>query len=201
MQRRLGEGVASSVDPVDEGDKKGEALFLPAPSALHMTVLEIASGRPEAEIPPLLERIQGVLSQVTELLRARARERKTATLNTPMVAFDASGVALSFLPKREGEWTYHHLRGEIYDIVQGWVEVKGRYVVPSAHLTIGRYLRELSEQEMRGLGEAIEWVNRELGEMGGKWTVGEEVGLEVREGACWYGDGGRRVASGRGIWE
>jgi hypothetical protein len=33
----------------------------------------------------------------------------------------------------------------------------------------------------------------------GPWTVGEEVGLEVRAGACWYGDGGRTVQLGKAI--
>ena len=126
-------------------------------------------------------------------------------------------------------WTYLHLRRELYDRVSKHVEINGRYVLPTAHITVARYIRQL-----QGIGEAeslvrvVEnvnlwlknrvWSRSEVGDAiregqqqigpeaehggmkdswrtdsdeewrgAGMWTVGEECGLDLRTGPCWYG--------------
>ena len=75
-------------------------------------------------------------------------------------------------------------------------------MVPSAHLTVGRFVSE-GGFEVGELVAAVEevngWLEREVwGAEGGEWVVGEERGLEVRSGTLWYG-GGRREVIGEGF--
>jgi len=91
-------------------------------------------------------------------------------------------------------------------------------VVPSAHLTIARFV--VREEEggfdpeafVRVIEGVNEWLVREFwpkddveGEdgggikEGGEWVVGEEKGLEVRKGTLWYGGGGETVVLGEGF--
>nr|POE93398.1 hypothetical protein CFP56_19410 [Quercus suber] len=88
------------------------------------------------------------------------------------------------------------------------VQVASRYVIPSAHLTIGRFIakadfeteigetdREKVRQLVAVIEEVNEWLEREYwaegedGRQGWNWIVGEEKGLECRKGTLWYGGG------------
>ena len=187
-----------------------------------MTVCEVAHSRSEAEIEKLVEQLRPVLGKLEVVLEEKAKEGRKARFDRPMVMVDGAGVAISFLPSaREGEkerWGYHHLRAEVFEIVNEAVVVGSRYVVPSAHLAIARYVREMGREEVERLVGAIDGVNavlerafgsREMDDETstreglesdmGSWMVGEERGLEVRAGACWYGDGGRTVTVGKSI--
>ncbi|KAI9653043.1 MAG: hypothetical protein M1831_006250 [Alyxoria varia] len=170
---------------------------------------------------------------------------------------------LSATAKCDPSHTYHHLRAHIFELLQRHapdIPVLSRYVVPSAHLTIARFVggepsepsecsgpSELSEpsteldnspnehntpdenhtqqkpaQLLQRVVHAVDAVNEELRQPsqqchqqedsyqegdaheGGKeweweWTVGEETGLDLRAGDCWYGDGGCSVCVGLGI--
>jgi hypothetical protein len=100
------------------------------------------------------------------------------------------------------------------------VTVASRYVIPSAHLTIGRFVTKkdfegrdgtVEKEKIRRFVEVIadvnEWLEREywpkedgrVGKEGGEWIVGEEKGLEFRKGALWYGAGGETVLLGKGF--
>lgn len=128
----------------------------------------------------------------------------------PRLNYDGSAIALSFLPAAEAAgdgYTYHHLRRDIYELVTttAGVHVASRYVAPSAHLTIARFV-EGSVREGGGVKELIglvEEVNRGLERECGDerewgWVVGEEKGLVCREGTVWYG-GGESLWEGRGF--
>lgn len=96
------------------------------------------------------------------------------------------------------------------------VEVDSRYTVPSAHLTLGRFIDkkdfegEDGKQSMQKLVQRIEeinewlkeeyWPKEESGSVkdGGEWIVGDEKGLDFRKGTLWYG-GGETVMLGKGI--
>lgn len=107
-----------------------------------------------------------------------------ARLGRPIVSYDTSALALSFVPLTEqngtkspganGEnYTYHHLRSDLYDLVtQSGCQIGARYIVPSAHITIARFtvpvgsdlskeLRLLCERAGK-LVEKIEDINQEL---------------------------------------
>jgi vesicle-fusing ATPase len=156
-----------------------------------------------------------------------------ARLVKPSIGFDASALALSFVPAspsnpsssqdrkpEDDAFTYHHLRRSLYDLCSTpSTPVDSRYVVPSSHLTIGRFIdpkdfqdsaENFEPEKMKKFIEKIEevnaWLEREYwpenngGEIkdGGEWFVGEEKGLTCRMGTLWYG-GGEEVYLGKGF--
>ncbi|KAI9036408.1 60S ribosomal eL42 domain-containing protein [Aspergillus affinis] len=195
--------------------------FTPA-DYLHMTTLEIAPERTKEEIESLVARIQGTgaLSELTDY----AFHNRTRLIN-PIISYDASAMALSFVTAADDEYTYHHLRRDLCNRVMATsVSPAFRYVVPSAHITISRFitqegfLREGSgtgvERRVDGgrvadLVERIEQINERLRETywscekdghaptKGDWVVGQEIGLVFKKGTSWYG-GGERVFEGKG---
>lgn len=145
-----------------------------------------------------------------------------ARLVKPMVGFDAAALALSFVPaagealsgrrtQQDDDYTYHHLRRDVYALAdKTGAPVDSRYVVPSSHLTIARFLYPedfMNDQKQFDGGKwasfigLIEEINTWLEDeywpkagddqikAGGEWIVGEEKGLDCRRGALWYGDG------------
>lgn len=151
-----------------------------------------------------------------------------------MLSYDLSAVAVSFLPAAgekassptqpapdqladkiiavEGDgYTYHHLRRDVFDMLQKTgVEVDSRYVLPSAHITLGRYLTERDHDTpekraawVRTIEEINKWLETEVwdanrGPYIGEWVVGQERGLDARSGTLWYG-GGRSLMVGEGF--
>jgi hypothetical protein len=144
-----------------------------------------------------------------------------------MVSYDVSAFALSFVPATpdkvsatagneegvEGDsYTYHHLRRDVFDAVKKTgIETESRYQVPSAHITLGRFLvqddhatHEDRERWIRAVEEVNLWLEREVWTLEegapfvGEWMVGQEKGLEARCGTLWYG-GGRTVLAGEGF--
>lgn len=195
---------------------------------LHTTSLEVAHSKTKAEIQALVEVTQpGIPAIVNYPQSHRAR------LIKPMVGYDASAIALTFLPAageslsngRRAEddlYSYHHFRRDLYDLCGKLdLPVDSRYVVPTAHLTVGRFLttRDFSKPsedntpdlaKMKVLVDKIEEINawlkaeywpREDGlpiKAGGEWIVGQEKGLDCRQGQLWYG-GGQTVQLGQGF--
>ena len=191
---------------------------------LHMTVLEITHSKTEAEIEHLVNSMDGKIPEIADFTyHHRAR------LVKPMLSYDAAAIALSFLPAAgEGlpeakaadadTYTYHHLRRDLYGLCKSaGVEVDSRYVVPSSHLTIARFVtqKDISSKDSNGVDRGkieglvgkLEEINAELrsrywsedsssGE--GSWVVGEEKGLVNRRGTLWYG-GGHSHYEGKGF--
>lgn len=138
-----------------------------------------------------------------------------------MISYDASALALSLLPASADPYTYHHLRRDIYALcTDAGVTIASRYTVPSAHLTIARFVTQaditspagtteqaaIDNQKTHKLVDRIEelnaWLQSEYwpreGAGAGEWIVGEEVGLDCRKGTLWYG-GGETVRLGTGF--
>ena len=191
-----------------------------------MTTLEITHSLTAPEIEALV----GALSPSAKLITDYTVDHQ-ARLVKPMISYDASAIALSFVPA-SGEivpgsptydnfYTYHHLRRDIYSLSRAaGVTVASRYTVPSAHLTIARFVtqedfvsRDASSlsydpHKMKKWVDAIESINNWLVENywpkvdntipeSGQWIVGREKGLDFRKGTLWYG-GGETVRLGRG---
>lgn len=183
-------------------------LWLMPTHRMHMTTLELAHSQTSDEIASLLSSIRPaipLLTNLTFLHRVR--------LVRPMISYDLSAIAVSFVPAAEEHdgYTYHHLRRDLFEAVKKTgVEVRSRYVVPSAHITLGRFLDQedhatpLARQSwIRGIEEINEWLETQVwdavdGEFMGEWIVGQEKGLEVRDGTLWYG-GGRTIMAGEGF--
>ncbi|KAF2108710.1 P-loop containing nucleoside triphosphate hydrolase protein [Lophiotrema nucula] len=196
-------------------------LWLMPKDNLHLTALEITHSRKAEEIKELVEIMRPAIPAITDYtFNHRARIIK------PMIGFDASALALSFVPAagealpegrtaEDDQYTYHHLRRDLYDLCRKTgVQVDSRYVVPSSHLTIGRFIRtddttdgagNPDPQKMEALIKKIEdingWLkeefwpehNNETIKEGGEWIIGEEKGLNYRLGTLWYGGGEERV--------
>lgn len=136
----------------------------------------------------------------------------------------AAGESLSHGRTAEDDtYTYHHLRRDTYStLVEAGIEVGSRYVVPSAHLTIARFNSPnvfggdpldpnpaLDPKKRRHWISEVETINKWLeaefwtqGDQpmkpGGEWIVGEEKGLDFRNGRLWYG-GGQTIYLGQGF--
>lgn len=191
---------------------------------LHMTVLEVTHSKTEAEIEHLVDSMNDKIPGIADFTYDHR-----ARLVKPMLSYDAAAIALSFLPAAgEGlpeakaaeadTYTYHHLRRDLYGLCKSaGVEVASRYVVPSSHLTIARFVtqKDISNQDgngidrgkVEGLVGKLEETNAELRSQywpesgltgGGSWTVGEEKGLVNRRGTLWYG-GGHSHYEGKGF--
>lgn len=196
-------------------------MWLMPPSNLHMTALEVTHSLTAPEIDALVEK---TLSDATAIADYTISHR--ARLVMPAVSFDAQALALSFLPAagefgrsaNEDTYSYHNLRRDLFTKVQATgVQVASRYVVPSAHLTVARFIAkrdfetpegEVDHAKVERLVSTIDEINKwleaeywpeEVGiRPGGEWTVGEEKGLDHRKGTLWYG-GGETVRLGRGF--
>lgn len=190
---------------------------------LHMTVLEIAHSRTDDQIDKLVSQLRPAANEMTDYTATHR-----ARLVKPMIVYDAQGVALSFLPAAgedisggrsadDDEYTYHHLRRDVHAMsVAAGVEVGSRYVVPSAHLTIARFIDaeefqaagQVDRERVRRLVEVLdqtnEWLRAEYwptperpARSGGQWLVGQDKGLDFRAGPLWYG-GGETIRIGKG---
>ncbi|KZW02490.1 hypothetical protein EXIGLDRAFT_637515 [Exidia glandulosa HHB12029] len=188
---------------VDQIQVKLKALaphlwFMPL-EHLHTTVLEIIHSVP-------LERVEAVVSLLGKS-GAKAAVRlasKPARLIRPMLSIDDSAVALTFLPDIS-DYTYHHLRRDAWERMKAaGVLVESRYIAPSAHITIARFIVQddhrtgaLMESWVRGLEDINEWLRRDYEDI--EWIVGAEQGLILRKGRVWYGGGGETVIQGEPV--
>ncbi|KAF3923288.1 hypothetical protein ABW21_db0202247 [Orbilia brochopaga] len=130
-------------------------LWLMPPPNLHTTVLEITHSRTPEYIHNLVQTMQPALPSIVNHTYSHR-----AKLVKPMLSFDGSACAISFIPAAppsstatsNGEnshskdthdynYTYHHLRRDLYDLSKAsGVEIDSRYTVPSAHITIARFV-------------------------------------------------------------
>ena len=190
------------------------------PESLHMTALEITHSLKAQEIDALVDQMLPSAAKIADFTQDHR-----ARLVKPLVSFDAQALALSFLPAagepgRVGDdaYTYHHLRRDLHDGAQSTgVKVASRYVIPSAHLTIARFVTKrdfenadgsINHTKVERLVSVIDEINHWLEEEywprkdsireGGEWIVGEGKGLDFRKGALWYG-GGNTVHLGEGF--
>ncbi|KAJ3383812.1 transport between ER and Golgi ATPase protein [Entophlyctis sp. JEL0112] len=183
-------------------------LWLMPADKLHTTVLEVTHSRTPQDVAAIVAQLGApAVAQIVGLPRTRPTR-----LVKPLLGFDASAIAISFVPAPDAPYSYHHLRRDVFALVAASAApIDSRYVVPSAHLTIARFIRD---DEFRGADGAIdsakvhafvnaieavnEWLIREFWplEDGGsadsapaEWIIGGETGLICRMGSLWYGDG------------
>ncbi|KAF2102035.1 hypothetical protein NA57DRAFT_73470 [Rhizodiscina lignyota] len=200
-------------------------LWVMPPPNLHLTAIEVNHSQTAETIAALVEAIKPSLPTLVNYTQSHR-----ARLIKPMISYDAQALALSFLPAAgealppgrtadEDSYSYHHLRRDLYTTAEkAGVQVASRYVVPSAHLTIARFIDrgDFSDadgkpdpEKMKQLVETVEelnhWLESEFWPKEGderregvQWIVGEERGLDCRAGTVWYG-GGRSEMVGAGF--
>lgn len=192
----------------------------------HITALEVTHSKTADEIQRLVDQMRNKVPAITDYT-----SQHRVRLIKPTIGYDASALALSFVPAageglhsgrtlEDDKFTYHHLRRELYDLCKDTgVEVDSRYVVPSSHLTIGRFIETSDFADDQGLPdpkkmeafiakieEINTWLEKEFwpehndGKIpdGGEFNLGEETGLDYRMGTLWYG-GGESVHRGKGF--
>lgn len=192
------------------------SLWLMPEDGLHMTTLEVTYSRTAEEIKTFVGTMRPSISQIINYT-----QNHRARLIKPSLSFDTSAFALNFLPAAgeclppgrtlaDDEYTYHHLRRDLYAMAKATgVSIDCRYVVPSAHITLGRFIYAKDVVGDDGLADSAKlqklilkceeinaWLESEFWPRGGsgiadggEWIVGEERGLEGRAGQVWYGEG------------
>ncbi|GIJ83155.1 hypothetical protein Asppvi_001674 [Aspergillus pseudoviridinutans] len=208
-------------------------LWLMPSANLHTTVLEIAHSLTEEQIESLVNTLQSSQGVTTSEIADYAFAHRTRLVK-PMVGFDSAAMALTFVPAageasdaqrtiEDETYSYHHLRRDIFDMVRAaGIPVASRYIVPSAHLTIARFVTQdgftkegaavgeghVDPSKVKELIDKIDEINQKLQEeywlsengtikAGGEWLVGQGKGLVIRRGRLWYG-GGDDVNLGKG---
>ncbi|KAK9782741.1 putative 60S ribosomal protein L44 [Seiridium cardinale] len=192
---------------------------------MHITTLEITFSKTPEEIHAIKQILEPAIPRV-----ANYTFRHRARLVKPLISYDLSAFAVSFLPasgeqslspppaapdagevEQGDQYTYHHLRRDAWSLVkEAGITVDSRYIVPSAHITLGRYLTdgdhatpEQRKKWVETIDEINQWLEAEIwdqegGDLIGEWVIGQERGLDVRVGTLWYG-GGRTVLTGEGF--
>lgn len=185
---------------------------------LHLTVLELAHSLTEEQIADLVQTFRSSKQITPKEISDYPTQHQTRLLK-PAVSFDSSALALSFVPEAEeipnassdeNYYSYHHLRRDVFDMVrQTNINIGSRYVVPSAHITIARFINHdgfskdggaVDHDRVKSLIDKIEDINQRLEtdlwpqqdgtiREGGQFVVGQEQGLVIRQGRLWYGGG------------
>ncbi|KAI9374035.1 RNA ligase/cyclic nucleotide phosphodiesterase [Aspergillus egyptiacus] len=203
-------------------------LWLAPPEYLHITTIELANSRTKEEIDVLATQLKAS-GVAPKLLEYASAARNHTRLVKPILSYDASAMALSFLPaageptawtsgldyrhRHDDAYTYHHLRRDLAGMVMdAGLAMHARYIVPSAHVTVARFVsREgilddggvVDRGKVGELVERVERVNAMLREKywpdsdqgmpaKGEWVVGKE-GFEFNKGTTWYGGGEKMV--------
>ncbi|KAE8393278.1 RNA ligase/cyclic nucleotide phosphodiesterase [Aspergillus alliaceus] len=165
------------------------SVWFTPPGSLHITVLEMASGRTETDIERFLSHLQAS-GAIPDLVDYTFHHR--TRLLKPTVSFDATAMALSFVPAAgEGateenymhgddgdRYTYHHLRRDLFDLLAATgLLMKPRYIVPSVHVTIARFIthdgfvlensrldktKVVDQERVAALVERVEQINERL---------------------------------------
>ncbi|KKK12163.1 hypothetical protein AOCH_002683, partial [Aspergillus ochraceoroseus] len=109
--------------------------------------------RPPQHIKDLIAEIQQEIRDVAPNYTFHSRTR----LVKPLLSYDASAMAVSFVPASgaptsrsargpsqrgyDDAYTYHHLRRDLArHVMASGVQIAARYIVPSAHVTIARFV-------------------------------------------------------------
>jgi vesicle-fusing ATPase len=192
-----------------------------------MTAIEVTHSLTSTELSKLVDTISPAIPTIASYTQSHR-----ARVIRPMIGYDAQAIALGFVPAageslphgrsvEEDAYTYHHLRRDLFGLIEkAGVQLNQRYVVPSSHLTIGRFItpadHSLEGSETTDPEKMQEWIKKieeinawlkdeywpkegnEAIKPGGEWIVGEEKGLDCRRGTLWYG-GGETIFLGPGF--
>jgi hypothetical protein len=183
----------------------GPALHMIPAEDMHLSIVEI-SHRHDV---PFLRKVHSFLGDhlLLKLLSViSSPEREPLRLIKPMLLFDKSGVALSFVPA-VADNTYHHLRTQLHTmLLETGMAIDTCYTAPIAHITIARFVDDrlfipcpdwpkTKEEQLHAWEDLISAVNRDLrrkywgegNEAAFEWVVGKELGLEAQLGYIKFG--------------
>lgn len=169
----------------------GSDFYIMPTENLHIAIVELAHRHTLSYLHSVsssvgTERLQNMLDLISTL-------PSKPRLIAPQLSIDAMGVALTFLPDPEREYTYHHLRAEMHGIALtsgGGFDMC--YTAPSAHVTLGRFVGSGFFEEKDGrdrIVDLVEEINGELEEEKDRkgWVLGEQLSLELQAGYLKFG--------------
>lgn len=191
---------------------------------MHLTVCEIIHSITHEGVKRLLAEMgeTNIAAMTDYTYDHRAR------LVKPLVSYDNSALALSFVPAagvesaqgafkdgskvHDDSYTHHHLRRDLFNMAKTTgVHMEPRYVAQTAHITVARFVSQDdldTPEKMRLFIKMVEEINESLKRdywpedeapgSAGEWVIGHEKGLDCREGAVWYG-GGETAKLGKGF--
>ncbi|QVM10260.1 hypothetical protein D8B26_004920 [Coccidioides posadasii str. Silveira] len=163
--------------------------------------------------------LKAIYSQMgTDLLRemlnypavlATGSGQKRARLGKPMLVFDKVGVAIGFVPTGEDQYTYHHLRTDLYGMaLRSGVKMDTCYTACTAHITLDRFVStttfdsdsdEGTQKHIENWIRTIQCINQEVKDQcwtdEWDWVVDEERGLEIQMGMLKFGRGTNAAAA------
>lgn len=176
-----------------------EGLWFIPTEHMHITVLEIAHSLPYEQISAIVDRFpQDLVKTATDYTLTHR-----TTLLKPKLTYDEGALTLTFLPAVE-DYTYLHLRRDLLNLFRAaGVKLESRYAMPSAHLTIGRFvtpaeknLPSAMKKWVELLDEINDWLEADYwpkegqeAKKDGHWQPGEGMGLHLVKGRVWYGTG------------
>lgn len=163
----------------------GDALWLPPPSHLHVTVYEITHSKTPQQLQPLVSAIR---SHGLRLFEALPVER--VKFDAPLVNFDTAAVAVTFLPVNVDGYSIAAFRSELAGrLSELGVEWDGRYVAPTAHVTIARFVKpELQNATMEQWLLKLDELREQCQQWEGGWCLAD-ARLQVMTDKSWYGGG------------
>ncbi|OJJ50481.1 hypothetical protein ASPZODRAFT_147991 [Penicilliopsis zonata CBS 506.65] len=157
------------------------SLWFTPLECLHMTTLEITNSKTEAEIDTIVSSLE--TEAISETVNYTAKHR--ARLVRPLISYDAAAMALCFVPAAgegtadtDNNYSYHHLRRDLFEKMDtAGVGIAARYTVPSAHVTIARFVTQdgfsletdlshshsqVDRKQVQALVSKIETINEKL---------------------------------------
>ena len=188
---------------------RGKQLWTMPRESLHITVQEVVTSTTRMAVESLIQSI-GVY-HLEHMVHYPAD--KGVRLGKPFLSFDKAGLAVSFLSiegGRDRSYTYHHLRRDLWGMLRRrGIEASSRYLVPSAHLTVGRFIGVEPvgigsvAKEMKKWIKVIDEINDWLEKYGEQYMHGDDgegqsfweidTPLDLRKGLTWYGEGQKVV--------
>lgn len=185
---------------------KGPLWLMPR-TCLHLSALEISHSVPLDTVMANMELLRPHINKFLDPIG------NAPVLMRPLICFDSSALALTFVPlnqatkkqpgsygvhadEQDAQYSYTHYRASLYETATkvAGVDVKSRYQVPSAHVTIARFIQELSPDAVGSLLDEIEainaWLEAEYSDPSTfAWRIGKGRATECRYGRIWYGGG------------
>ena len=169
----------------------GSGLHVMPVGDIHLSVIELSHRHTVPQLRAVTDQIE--ISRIQKMLDLTSNLSPRPGLICPQLSFDKMGVALNFIPSSADAYTYHHLRSDMHEIaLESDVSIDMCYTAPSAHITLGRFVRneffETREARQKFL-TLVEKLNGELQANQDVWRVGEGQGLELQLGYLKFGRG------------
>jgi hypothetical protein len=169
----------------------GQDFYSMPASHLHMAMVELAHRHTLEYLHSISSALGAArLQKMLDLIHTLPNKPR---LVSPRLSVDAMGVALTFLPCSAQTYTYHDLKAEMHGVaLESGGEFDMCYTVPSAHVTLGRFVGDeffASREARQEFVELVEKMNEELGTGRAMedWVLCEEGSLELQAGYLKFG--------------